>query len=61
MDCASCVMNVDGVLEDVEGVAESRTNFAKETTTVTYYSDKVRPEDLVMYIKSTGYDAVIVG
>lgn len=60
MDCGSCVMNVDGVLEDLNGVEESRTSFAKELTTVTFYPDKVTPQELVGYIKTTGYEAIIV-
>lgn len=60
MDCSACVMNVDGVLEDIEGVEESRTSFAKEVTTVVFYTNKVSPHELISCIKATGYKAVIV-
>lgn len=36
LHCTSCSMNIDGALEDTEGVKNSETNYAKATTTVTY-------------------------
>jgi P-type Cu+ transporter len=60
MDCASCVINIDSVLEDVAGVEEARTSYAKEQTSVTFNAAKVKPKELIRVIKEAGYEAVIV-
>jgi copper chaperone CopZ len=60
MDCSSCVIDIDGVLEDTDGVEEARTNFAKEQTSVMFNPAKVKPEKLVGIIAEIGYEAVIV-
>ncbi len=31
MHCTSCAMNIDGELEDTEGIKEAKTNYAKTT------------------------------
>lgn len=60
MDCGSCVMNIDGVLEDIDGVEESRTSFTKELTTVTFNANKVTPQTLMKQLEVSGYEAIIV-
>ena len=41
MHCVSCAMNVDGELEDLEGVASASTSYAKSEVKVVYDSEKV--------------------
>lgn len=55
MHCTSCAMNIDMELEDLEGVEESQTNYAKQITEVKFDSEKVTPEKILETIKSTGY------
>ena len=61
MHCTSCAMNIDGELEDTEGVVESKTNYAKQVTEVTFDADKLPPEKIIEVIKSVGYTAVNYG
>ncbi len=51
MHCTSCAMNIDGELEDTEGVKESKTNYAKQLTEVTFDPEKVSIEKLISVIK----------
>jgi len=57
MHCTSCAMNIDGELEDTEGVKESNTNYAKAHTEVTFDTDKLTQEEIVSIIKKVGYTA----
>ena len=36
MHCTACAMNIDGDLEDTEGIQEASTNYAKQITEVSY-------------------------
>lgn len=55
MHCTSCAMNIDGALEETEGVFEATTNYAKSSVEVNYDPEKVRIEDLVKAVEKTGY------
>lgn len=57
MHCTSCAFNIDGELEDTEGVKESNTNYAKQTTEVTFDSKVVKEDKIVAIIKNIGYSA----
>ncbi|MFI5265410.1 MAG: cation transporter [Candidatus Levyibacteriota bacterium] len=55
MHCVSCAMNIDGEIEDLDGVKESNTNYAKAETVVSYDHDKVSLKDLSAAVKKAGY------
>ena len=55
MHCASCALNIDFELEDVDGVKEACTHYAKQETTVTYDPQKVSRQKVVDTINSLGY------
>lgn len=55
MHCTSCAFNIDGELEDTEGVKESKTNYAKQQTEVTFDSEKVALPKLQSIIQQLGY------
>ncbi|MFA6391560.1 MAG: heavy-metal-associated domain-containing protein [Patescibacteria group bacterium] len=57
MHCPSCAMNIDGALEELDGVLESTTNYAKQITKVIYDPQKVTPEKMSAEIKKAGYTA----
>ena len=59
MHCTSCAMNIDFDLEDLDGVKESRTNYAKQVTEIEFDSSKIKEEILIETIKKTGYQAEI--
>jgi len=55
MHCTSCAMSIDWELEDVDGVAEARTSYARARTEVTFDPDKVSEADLVAAIARAGF------
>ena len=57
MHCSSCAMNIDGELEDTDGIKESNTNYAKAETEVEFDEEKVKIEDIIKIIEKTGYKA----
>lgn len=57
MHCTSCAMNIDGELEDTEGIKEANTNYAKSFTEVTFDTEKLTKEKIQSIIKKVGYTA----
>jgi copper chaperone CopZ len=60
MHCTSCAFNIDGELEDTEGIDEANTNFAKAETEVKFDPEKVSVEKIIKLIKTVGYTASLV-
>jgi copper chaperone CopZ len=59
MDCSACVINIDGALEDTQGVIEARTNYAKSLTDVSFDPQKISSQKIISIIQATGYTASI--
>lgn len=57
MHCTSCAMNIDGELEDTEGVSKSQTSYAKLKTDVVYDPEKITEDQIIAIIKKLDYDA----
>lgn len=57
MHCTSCAMNIDGELEDTDGVHESSTNYASQKTRVQFDERKLSDRKITSIIKSLGYSA----
>jgi copper chaperone CopZ len=57
MHCTMCSMHIDGALEDLPGVKEANTSFARGHTTVTYDPDRVSLDALLAAIRDAGYEA----
>jgi len=55
MHCSSCSMNIDGALEDTDGVLESSTSYAKGITKVTYDPKRIQPKQLQKVIEHLDY------
>lgn len=55
MHCTSCAMNIDGVLEDLEGVVEARTSYAKAEVTVVYDPVRVTRKQMLLEMEKLGY------
>ncbi len=55
MHCTSCAMNIDGALEDSEGVVEANTSFAKQLVEVKYDPEKIDVSKIKDIIANTGY------
>ena len=59
MHCTSCAMNIDGELEDTDGVKESKTNYAKQMTEVTFDSQKITQGTIQTIIQKLGYETKV--
>lgn len=59
MDCASCVINLDGVLEDVAGIAKAQSSYSKERVTVVFNPVLITTAKIVTLIENLGYGAVV--
>lgn len=57
MHCTSCALNIDFDVEELKGVKESKTHYAKSQTTVTYDETLLSEEDILAVIKKLGYEA----
>lgn len=58
MHCTSCAMDIDGELEDTEGIKESNTNYAKSITEINFDLDKITQEKIIEIINKIGYKAI---
>jgi len=59
MHCTSCAMNIDGELEDTDGVVCSNTSYAKQETEVEYDEKKISEEKIIEIVEKTGYKALL--
>lgn len=57
MYCAACAMAIDLALEDLPGVAEARTSYARGATAVTFDPARVGTDAIIAAIREAGYDA----
>lgn len=57
MHCTSCAMNIDGELEDTEGVKQANTSYAKSVTEVEFDEKKITDKKIISVIEKTGYMA----
>ena len=57
MDCVACVINIDGALEDTEGVETAKTNYAKGKAEVEFDEKKITVTKIISIIKDIGYEA----
>lgn len=55
MHCTSCSMNVDGELEDLDGVISASTSYAKSKSVVEFDPKKVDQDKIETVIKNLGY------
>ncbi len=59
MHCSSCAINIDFELEDLDGVKEAKTNYAKQRSEVTFFPDKVTCEQIIAVITRLGYEVIV--
>lgn len=57
MHCASCAVNIEGVLKKVTGVESARVNFALEKAYIDFDPKKTSTQGLVAAIEKAGYKA----
>lgn len=57
MNCVSCSITIDGDLEDMDGVREAKTSYAKALTEVAFDPEKISEKEILEIIKKAGYTA----
>ena len=58
MHCSSCVLTIDMNLEDLDGVKQCRTSYAKAEMEIEFDPEKVDEERMIEAVKNSGYTAV---
>ena len=58
MHCTSCAMNIDLDLEDLPGVKNSQTNYAKQETVVEFDPVQISKSEIESSITKTGYQVI---
>lgn len=57
MHCVSCAFDIDGVLEETEGVKKAQTNYAKAEVIIEFDDSFRSIESLIAIIQNAGYTA----
>ena len=57
MHCSSCAMTIDEALEELDGVARSKTSYRKQRTEVAFDDERTDVDGIARVIKRLGYDA----
>lgn len=60
MHCTACAVNIDGELEDTEGVLQATTNYAKQETTVEFDPGQLNEDKIINIIDKAGYEASLI-
>jgi Cu+-exporting ATPase len=58
MHCTSCSLTIDNQLEDLTGVNQASTNFAKSMCNITYDPTIISVETIKQTIKELGYSVI---
>lgn len=58
MTCASCVLNVERAIKNLEGVTDASVNLALERASVTFDPSKVKYDDLRRAVEHAGYSVL---
>ena len=58
MSCASCVKEVERVLNKTEGVIDASVNFASEKVMIKYDGGIINMDKLTDTVKSIGYELI---
>lgn len=57
MHCSSCAMNIDGALEDTDGIISASTSYARAKIQVEYDPLKIDLKKIAKVIQDQGYSA----
>jgi Cu+-exporting ATPase len=58
MNCTACVMHIEGIEDEIEGIESVDVNFRKQRMVVEYDNSKVTELDIVRAVKQIGYTAI---
>ena len=59
MHCVSCAINIDFELEDLKGVKEATTNYAKQKTVITYDPEVTSVKKIKEVFKKLDYECCL--
>lgn len=59
MHCAGCATNVEKTVKKLPGVVDASVNFATNTLSVSYESDKLTPGEIRAAVLAAGYDLIV--
>ncbi|MDD6210613.1 MAG: heavy metal translocating P-type ATPase [Bacteroidales bacterium] len=59
MSCAVCALNVESIVSQQPGVISAAVNFATNTLSVEFDSDRITPEQIRAAVQSIGYDLIL--
>lgn len=60
LHCSSCIMNIEGELEDTAGVKKVKASYAKSEAEVSFDESAISTEKIVEIIKKLGYQAEVM-
>ena len=60
MHCTACVMRLEGLEDDLEGVKHIKASYIKQTMQVEFDEAKITPEKIIQAVKEKGYQAVFL-
>ena len=60
MHCTSCAFNIDGELEDTDGIKSANTNYARSQTEVEFDPEKINEEKIVGIVNKIGYKVSLI-
>ena len=62
LHCTSCTLNIDGELEDLKGVHEASTSYARSETKVVFDNEKTSEKEISSTVEKLGYKVLeIIG
>jgi Cu+-exporting ATPase len=59
MSCASCAVNIQKSLNQLEGVGQSNVNFATSRATILFEPRLINPDQIIQAIRHSGYDVAV--
>ncbi|KFP52267.1 Copper-transporting ATPase 2, partial [Cathartes aura] len=59
MTCQSCVINIEGKIRKLHGVAKIKVSLGNQEAIIAYYPYIIQPDDLKSHINNLGYDCTI--
>ncbi len=59
MHCAGCANNVEKTVRKLVGITDASVNFASNTLSVSYETDKLTPGEIRAAVLAAGYDLII--
>lgn len=60
MHCTSCAINIDFDLEDLNGVKNVKTSYAKEEAEVEFDDESIGINEILKTVEKTGYKAELI-